>query len=286
MKRFYNGLTRQITTPGPARPVFRSSSDFMLLTNSLRLDANGAIHLPGGSRSGRRCLSSIRMANTTVNSRNRLTPGVRPTTFSKLCLRLCRKSVENEPLHIFLVLNDVDRGADETHFFRIATRLISSYRTVGVAVLDLGGFAGTLSETSINLFLDLATQSGEIHDSLVRADAIGSAQALVGMWEILCRERDIPVNAQNQAFASILTPFVKVRQSADVFDAGRNGVQSSAEFRQCSRDRGLSRTGDRSSRRSAPAQMRTSPAQRKICCASSTLSGWFHSIEFTRRRTV
>ena len=36
-----------ITSPGPARPVFRSNTDMMLLTTRLRLDANGKPHIPG-----------------------------------------------------------------------------------------------------------------------------------------------------------------------------------------------------------------------------------------------
>ena len=48
MKRFYAAVRGKVTTPGPARPVFNSNADMMLLTTRLQLDANGKAHIPGG----------------------------------------------------------------------------------------------------------------------------------------------------------------------------------------------------------------------------------------------
>ena len=47
LKRFYEALRGKVTSPGPARPVFRSSTELMLLTSSLRMDPNGEPHIPG-----------------------------------------------------------------------------------------------------------------------------------------------------------------------------------------------------------------------------------------------
>ena len=48
MKRFYTAVRGRVTSPGPARPVFRSNTDMMLLTTRLRIDADGKPHIPGG----------------------------------------------------------------------------------------------------------------------------------------------------------------------------------------------------------------------------------------------
>src|ERR1700683_3743737 len=47
MQRFYMAIRGKVTSPGPARPVFRSNADMMLLTNRLRLDKDGRPHVPG-----------------------------------------------------------------------------------------------------------------------------------------------------------------------------------------------------------------------------------------------
>src|SRR5579872_1050882 len=48
LKRFYTAIRGRVTSPGPARPVFRSNTDMLLLTTRLRIDTGGKPHLPGG----------------------------------------------------------------------------------------------------------------------------------------------------------------------------------------------------------------------------------------------
>ena len=47
LKRYYAAVRGKVTTPGPARPVFRSNTDMMLLTTRLHIDADGRVHIPG-----------------------------------------------------------------------------------------------------------------------------------------------------------------------------------------------------------------------------------------------
>ena len=48
MKRFYQAIRGRVTSPGPARPVFQSNTDMLLLTTRLRLEPDGRPHIPGG----------------------------------------------------------------------------------------------------------------------------------------------------------------------------------------------------------------------------------------------
>ena len=48
MKRFYAAMRGRVTSPGPARPVFRANTDVLLLTTRLQMDPGGKPHLPGG----------------------------------------------------------------------------------------------------------------------------------------------------------------------------------------------------------------------------------------------
>ncbi len=48
LKRFYSALRGRVTSPGPARPVFRANTDLMLLTTRLRVGPDGKPHIPGG----------------------------------------------------------------------------------------------------------------------------------------------------------------------------------------------------------------------------------------------
>ncbi len=65
MKRFYTAIRGRVTTPGPARPVFRSNADMMLLTTRLHIDPDGKAHIPGGMEVWRCCSPTARTASTT-----------------------------------------------------------------------------------------------------------------------------------------------------------------------------------------------------------------------------
>ena len=225
MKRFYDALRGKITSPGPARPVFRSSTELLLLTTSLRLDPNGQPHVPGNLEVWRNLFIHHphgkydgRLTRSAANWRT-------SDDLIEALFGLSRKTVENEPLKIFLTLNDVDRGRAKPISPQLAARLVGSYRTFG-AQYSLFADAPTLSEASIDRYLDICAGSLGIHDTLVKADAIGSFQALVQLWRILAIQMSIPTGAQDGSFAKLIAPFGRIKQETDVFEAGRSGVDA------------------------------------------------------------
>ncbi len=225
MRRFYNGLRGRVTTPGPARPVFRSSTDLMIFTTSLRLDPNGQPHIPGGLDVWKSLF--IKHPHGKYDAKlSKAAPSWRTSDdLLEALFALCRKSVDNEPLHIFLALNDIDRDRQRPISPALAARLIAAYKTTG-AQYDILADVPNLSEASISMFLDFVSGSGSIHDTLLRADNVGSAQALISIWQILCRQNLIPAGQQDKAFSAMMTPFMEARQAAEVFDAARSGVKA------------------------------------------------------------
>ncbi len=225
LKRNYEALRGKVTSPGPARPVFRSSTDLMLLTNSLRINANGEVHVPGNLDVWR----NLFVHHPHGKYDGKLTRSAQSWRSSEDLLEalfgLSRKSVENEPLKIFLALNDIDRERPKQLSPDIAARLISDYRSLGSQYV-LFADSPTLSEASIIKFLDWGASSLKIRDNLLRSDALGSSQALVEIWRILCRQDSIPLSARDEAFNKIVSPFLQIKQESDVFDAGRSGVNA------------------------------------------------------------
>ncbi len=223
MKRFYFALKGRVTTPGPARPVFRSTTDLMLLTTGLRMDSNGQPHIPGGIEVWRTLFLKHPHGKydgklTRAASNWRSADDVLEALFA-----LCRKAVENEPLKIFLALNDVDRRRPNPISPALAQRLANNYGT-SRAQYSIFAELPLLSEDSINKYLDLEPELNSIHDALTRADAVGSVQALVGMLQIFCRQGTIAASDQDRTFSSLVDLFLKARQQSEIFDAGRAGV--------------------------------------------------------------
>lgn len=225
MKRFYDALRGKVTSPGPARPVFRSSTELTLLATSLRIDPDGQPHIPGDLEVWRNLFihhphgkydGKLTRSAATWRSRDDVLEAL---------FALSRKSVENEPLKIFLALNDVDRGRAKPMSPQLASRLVTSYRGYG-AQYALFADAPGLSENSIGQYLDLCKVTKDTRDALLRADTIGTLQALTGLWRILVLQNSISASNQDASFAKLVNPFAHVKQETDVFDAGRSGVDT------------------------------------------------------------
>ena len=213
----------KITSPGPARPVFRSSTELLLLTSSLRIDANGRPHVPGNLEIWRNLF--IKHPHGKYDGRLTRSAASWHTNDDLLeaLFGLSRKTVENEPLKIFLTLNDIDRDRLKPISAQLAARLVAGYRNYGAQYIVFAD-APSLSEVSIGHYLDLCADMSSIHDGLVKADAIGSLQALVEIWQILMRQNMLPPGSEDGTFAKLIEPFSHVRQETEVFNAGRSGV--------------------------------------------------------------
>ncbi len=225
MKRFYAAIRGKVTSPGPARPVFRSNTDMMLLTARLRLDSNGKPHIPGSldvwrtlflehpSGSGK---YDAKLSKDAANWKD-------PDDVIEALFGLCRKAAENEPLKIFMALSDVDRHRQTLLDSKTADRLARNYRSFG-AQYPIFAEVSSVSNGTINHFLDTADAVDQIHDLSLRSDAAGTLQSLIGLWQIFCRQGSIPPADQDRSLASILMRFGKVKNEGDIFDGGRDGV--------------------------------------------------------------
>ena len=76
---------------------------------------------------------------------------------------LCRKSVENEPLKIFMALSDVDRHRQTPLDPKTADRLAREYRAFG-AQYSIFAEASDISGSTIHQFLDTAQSINQIRD--------------------------------------------------------------------------------------------------------------------------
>ena len=85
--------------------------------------------------------------------------GKNPTRSSKRFFALSRKTVENEPLKIFLTLNDIDRHRVKPISAQLAAALVAGYRAHGAQYVVFAD-APDLSEASIQHYLDLLSDRG------------------------------------------------------------------------------------------------------------------------------
>jgi hypothetical protein len=223
MKRFYAAIRGRVTTPGPARPVFRSNADMMLLTTRLHIDPDGRAHIPGGMEVWRVLFARGSHGKYDAKLTRVASSWKDPDDVLEALFALCRKPVDNEALKMFMALTDIDRNRSLPLEAATVDRLVKDWTVYG-AQYSIFGDAPSVSDQSIIAWLNAAEALDKLHDAQFRQDAIGTMQGLSGLWQIFCRQGSIPAGKADEALAGIAAPFIAVRNDRELFDAGRAGL--------------------------------------------------------------
>ncbi len=225
MKRFYTAVRGRITSPGPARPVFRANTDMMLLTTRLQIDPNGKPHIPGNLEIWKALFTNNPQAKYDGKLTRLATTWKEPDDLLEALFALCRKSVENEPLKIFMTITDIDRGRATPLAPATVDRLSRDFRRYN-SQYPVFAESRRISDQSVTQFLDAAEAIQRIRDPLFRSDVAGSFQAELGLWQIFVRQRTIAEDHADAAFAAIVNGFAPVKTGRELFEASRNGLKT------------------------------------------------------------
>ncbi len=225
LRRFYGAVKGKVTSPGPARPVFRANTDLLLLTTRLRFDAEGKPHIPGTVEVWKQLFIKHPHGKYDGKLTKAATGWKDPDDVLEALFALCRKAVENEPLKIFMALSDMNRKRAQAMAPATVDRLAREYRQHG-AQYSLLNETGALSEATILAYLDTAAAVTAIRDQGVRSNAAGTLQGLLSIWQILVRQGAIAEKDADATMAGLLGSFAKAKNDRDVFDAGWSGVQA------------------------------------------------------------
>jgi len=223
LRRYYAALRGKVTSPGPARPVFRANTDLMLLTTRLRVEG-GKPRIPGGLDIWRRLFVEHPNGKYDGKLTKSAVGWKDPDDLIEALFGLSRKAVENEPLKIFLAISDLDRKRTRPLEPATVTRLAVEWRVYGSQYPMLNE-SPDLSDKTIVLFLDLADQVSDVKDNGVKSDAAGLVQSLAGMWQVFVRQKLIPPGQADATLVGLLEPFRTAKNYRDLFDCGRSGVR-------------------------------------------------------------
>ena len=223
LKRFYLAVRGESTSPGPARPVFRSNSDLQLLIARLYIGADGEAHIPGGVENWKRLFDRHRHARIEGQRNKAVAQWSHPDDVVEAMFVFCRQLVENEPLKMFMAINNIERRRKEPLSPATVDRLMRDYENYG-GQYPVFAEVPTLSEQTIVAYQDLLPQLVKKRNQLRRADATGTFQALVGLWQILVRQGQIAQRDADPTLRSLIQLFARTRSRLEIFDAGRAGA--------------------------------------------------------------
>ena len=226
LDRFYQAIRGKVTTPGPARPVFRSNTDMLLLTTRLRMDPDGKPHLPGGIETWKRLFADppkgakpdSKIKKDSANWKD-------ADQVMEAMFGMSRRMAENEHLKIFMALTDVDRRRKSPLAGDVMEALARNYSELS-AQYSLLSESPDLNGPTILKFLTTADRIGNIRNQTRRADVAGMLQGLLGLWQIFVRQGTLIPAQADASFDAIVSSFDRVESERELFDAGRNGFQA------------------------------------------------------------
>jgi hypothetical protein len=224
LKRFYTAVRGRITSPGPARPVFRSNTDMMLLTTRLRIEPDGKPLIPGNLDVWKTLFTNHPQGKYDGKLTRLASTWKDPDDVLEALFALCRKTVENEPLKIFMAITDLDRNRAQPLQPATVDRLARSYHDYG-AQFPILSESHSLSDKTIVQFMDTVEALNKIREQAFHADACGSFQSLVGLWQILVRQQTIGDSQADSALAGIAASFAPIRNNRELFDAARDSAR-------------------------------------------------------------
>jgi hypothetical protein len=223
LQRFYMAIRGKVTSPGPARPVFRSNADMMLLTTRLWIEPNGRPHVPGNLQVWKDLFANHPQGKYDAKLTRAAGAWKEADDVLEALFGLSRKAVENEPLKIFMALSDLDRYRSKPLAPETVDLLARNYHLYG-SQYPIFNEAVSVSDKSIVQFMNTADEASRLKDPSLRADTLGMLQSLVGLWQILSRSGSLPEAKADETFAALAAPFAAVRDDRMLFDAGRGGV--------------------------------------------------------------
>ena len=226
LKRFYSVYRSTAARSDASKGVYPRNGDLLILLSSLKWQPDGDVAIPGDVATWDAIFAQM------AKSRE-----VRPwlgrshewNTSGRLLETLIGSSnyrSENGPIQVFLMLSAIDaaRPADRQLSADTAKLVAHRYPHFSRWFRTFAEFPA-LTDNAIAQFVVAADKIGSISNTTLRANALGSFQADVGLWQILAHQHQIPENQLDSSWLSVVQPFIGVTSTPQLFEAARSALQ-------------------------------------------------------------
>jgi hypothetical protein len=221
LPRDYAALRGHEVTPGAARGVLRSGAGFWLLATRLPLES-GRLVVPGDLQVWKAAFGHNRFTKRDREWAKRAAGWSDPQQLLEALFAVSRDMRRDGPLESYLTLSEIERRRPPQQHLspEVAALLAAHFPRLGDQYIVFSEFPG-LNDQSVVAFLKAADDLDTIPASTVRANAIGTFQSVLGLWQILTRQGQISNADLNDSWQRAIGPFAGVQSPVQLFDAGR-----------------------------------------------------------------
>jgi len=221
LRTFYDALRAADTNASATKGAFRPAPGLLLLVTRQQWDADGEPHVPGGVAVWKDILrqkSDSKLVRDWGKRANRLST---PEQLLQAMFALTRATTDSGPLQAYLMLSELDmRRSEQRRLAPETVKLLARKFELFSDQYRVFAEFPELTDASLEIFLDVANSVDHIDNTALRGNALGTLQANMGIWQILARQGQIPIARLNESWQGAIKPFVKIRNEAQVYEAG------------------------------------------------------------------
>ena len=222
LKFFYSALLSMDSSDKPTRGTFRPVPEMLLLVSRLPLDSSGEPQVPGGLDTWKKILEGHHQ-NFVRKVAKQADKLARPDDLLRIMFALSRTH-ESELLQLYMALGELDSRRSPEHRLAPATVQLLAHKFEDYSdQYRIFSEFPELGDDSITRFLEVAQSLNSVPMAF-RANAFGTLQASVGIWQILARQGQISQPHLDESWQRVIRPFASIHSAAQLYDAGRTSL--------------------------------------------------------------
>jgi hypothetical protein len=225
LKTFYAAFRGADPSMDAARPAFRLAPGLLLLLTRTQWDANGEPLVPGSLQVWTEILNKKSESKLVRDWGKRSTHWGHADDLLESMFAFSRLDSDLSPLNMYLQFSELDSHRTPEQRLKPETiRLLAAkFDQFSEQYLTFSEFP-ELSDSAIVAFVNTAEAINKISNHTLRGNAMGTYQAVIGLWQILARQGQIPPADLNASWQAVVQSFAKIASPAELLDAGRTSV--------------------------------------------------------------
>ena len=227
LRRLYSAYHSTAARVSAAAGVFPKNADLLMLLTSVKWESNGDPQIPGGLGAWEGILTHKTKANNTREWIRRGRSWENPERLLETLVASSNLDTDSGPMQVFLMLSAMNAGRPKERSLSDPTEQLIAIRISQFnRWFPIFAEFPALDDASIERFVSAADHIDGISNPTLKANALGSFQAVVGLWQIFARQGQIPTAQLNASWQNTVQPFISVGSPVQLFDAARNSLQA------------------------------------------------------------
>jgi len=226
LKQLYDVFQKGAAGTNAVRGVFPRAPDLLVLFSRVQWESNGEPHVPGNLEVWREIVLQKCDSKTVRGWVKRAKSWDRPEQLLQTMTALSSIDSDIGPLQIYLTLSEIDRGRPSGSRLSVETvrQLADRFSKLNSWYLVFAEFPA-LNDVGIDRFVNATDVIEKIPNQTLRGNALGSFQAIVGLWQVLARQGQIPASEVNISWQKVIEPFTIIPSSTQLFDSTHKSLQ-------------------------------------------------------------